>query len=358
MRQTVFAALAVALLSSTAAVAADPFPKKSTKEADVDPIAKFVDEGSQHRTGFYVTGTLGYADIQRDSSHNVTREMGGTGTIPTDASQEELDEYIKSLDAAGVAWRGDAVPGGTVSIPGIIDSFTNRGSDDNLSGLIYGGEISYLWQAPNTRWGVEVGIAADFYNKGKSSSSFESATPTITGGYYAQPEPIGDLGGTWCNEDGTGYCKGAPAGTTINGSMSVDRKLDIDLPIKLHWFLNDRLSIYGGAGPSFAIANLQGSTSTNAPGWMGIGSDYDHSFKDTDTSIGYMLAAGFSWWIANNVRLGAEYNFKQHKFDADGGKSTVGLPDDGVSQYRNVNQHLESEDDVHAIKAKLSIKLN
>jgi outer membrane immunogenic protein len=63
MKQTVIAALAVALLSSTAAVAADPFPKKEREEmkfADAEPVVVW--------SGFYLQGQGGYGKSQ----HNLT----------------------------------------------------------------------------------------------------------------------------------------------------------------------------------------------------------------------------------------------------------------------------------------------
>lgn len=312
-------------------VAADVNERGSTKDAPV--LVDVFSGGSQHHTGLYVNGSLGYGTIERDTSNTITREVGSTGLVDDDATADDIAKLTEQ------GYYGDLNPGGRVYLPAFIDQITDGNSQD-ASGLVYGGGISYLWQAPSTRWGVEIGINADIYADGKTERGFVDGTPTITGGVNAA-EPGCDS-----------FCVGDPAASTLNGFVSVDRKYDIDIPVKLHFFLNDRLSIFGGAGPSFAVASLRGATSSNG-GWYGT--DYDNGFKETDTSIGYMLTAGFNYWLTNRIRFGAEYNFKDHSFDADGGKSTL---INGETGYRNVNQHIEADDQVHAVKGVISFQLN
>lgn len=356
MRKTIVAALAAALMSS-GAYAADVYNPGSTKDAGV-----FGEVKSSNRSGVYINGSLGYADIDRETSNSVTRDTGVTYAIPADASAEDLAEIadiVNKLQTEGVPVNGSVAAGGSLSAPVWIDRLLSRDGQD-ASGLIYGGGISYLWHRGGGI-GVEVGIAADIYANGDTSSAVADAHPTIVGGYGSQPAvfPNDFQAPGQCAQNATTYCAGNPAGFSQNSWMSIDRQYDIDLPIKLHYFLNDRLSIYGGGGPSFAVASISGGTGGNYAAWTGVKNEYDNNFKDTDTSIGFVLVAGANWWMTDRVLFGIEGSYKQHRFEADGGKSTsVPAGNADFGSYRAVGQHIEADDEVFAVKAKIGIKLN
>jgi opacity protein-like surface antigen len=317
MKLVTSTAIAALLLGAPAAFAADVYHQGGMK-----------DEGPQreYRTGthggWYIKGNLGIAQGDRDVNMDLKREKG-TFEIETGDTPEDAPEGFEPTETR-------------VETPQWIDRLVGGESKD-LEATVFGGELSYLYQRPGSRFGFEVGLGGTGYANSETKHGFEDASATIIGGSLSDPDTC------------TNFCVGDEAGTTQSGFLSVKRQFDVDLVGRVHYFLMEDLALNAGGGLSVARAKLKGGATTNSP--IGGGA-YDTDFDDTDTSIGYVLTAGATWWISDRWTLGLVYDYKVHEFEGKVGRTT-----DDENEYRTVNHNVTVEDELHTIKAQLGLKL-
>jgi opacity protein-like surface antigen len=275
-------------------------------------------EYSASHSGLYITGSLGIANGNRDISRAITKEKG----------HFDLDNC--GDDAA--CGDGDATTDDVVrtETPQIADLLTLRDGDDFRT-VAGGAEISYMFQPVGTRFALELGVGVNFYGNNETKHNFADETPQIT-----------------C----CGSLVGRDARNSADGTLSVERDYDIDLVMRGHYFVTDRLAFNAGIGASIAAAKISGSHTADG---FRHADDYATAFDDTDHSIGYVLTAGALYWVTDNITFGVQYDYKRHDFNVDTARTT----DNDVSQtYRTVTDHVGVEDEVHTVKARLGIKLN
>lgn len=330
------ATMAVLAAGFLPASAADTYSRQqSVKDSAVDVIT-VVDA---NRSGIYITGELGYASIDRSVRRDISRQIDlradVTGEDPQDIADAQAD-----LDAAGIANRLD---GNNLFIPLIADRLGLSGGDEP-SAATFGGEVSYLWHTG--RLGFEIGIAGTFYGDNDTKLAHNGAVGSYTGGtLFSHP----DICNTTCAGDASHFPQ--------SGGLSFERDFDIDLPLKVHGFVNDRLSVFVGAGPSFAFATLKGHSSDDTLSAMGR-SDLSTSHDEDVTSFGYVLTAGFQYWATDRITIGGAYTYKAHDFDSKESGSGLENLGPGVDLVGQSRDSIEIEDEIHTFKARIGFKLN
>jgi opacity protein-like surface antigen len=291
------------------AAAADVYSTKDTPSVvSIDPVASNV-------AGIYVHGHAGLYTGTRDVSRRIDRESGDVlpGT-PDNPETPDVDESAPGLD----------VP--------LFQSFIDDGGSHDLEGAVFGGSVSYLLKVPSSRFGLEVGVNLDWYNDNETRQGFDGVQSTAT--------------------------LGTPPASLSSGHVTFQRDFDIDLVAKGHVFLSDRMSVYAGGGLSIAFANASGASARDgdfSEAEVAQNSPYATRFDDDQTSLGYVLLAGFQFWATDRLVIGGEYNYKVHDFDFSGGSR--GLNVDG-DYYRSATDRLDVEDEVHSFKVRAGYKLN
>ncbi len=362
--------LAVALgatILSAPAMAADAYSKGGSLK-DSEPQASYT--GSANHSGFYITGALGIADGDRSIRRDINRgldahidrfDTDSDGDIDSDDDQNIADAQAQ-LATVGIPSALDS--DGGLTIP-LIGDHLGIGDSDGFSSTVFGGGLSYLFQMPERRIGISLGIDATFYNDAESSSGHTDAVGTFTGG-----TALADFnsGGFSCANINT--CAGQPAALgnlalTQTGFLTFDRDFDIDIPVKLHWFVSDKFALNIGAGPSWARGNLKGtnvptdagSSALNAalPGFSkGLSTVHD----DDDTALGYVITAGAQYWVTDRIVLGIQGDYKEHTFEFDAASSNSAPVGGPLSLITRSHDSVEVEDSVYSIKATASFKLN
>lgn len=324
---------ASALALSTGAHGADVYSQGSIKDSG------FAEPVSHSRSGIYLTGALGWASIERDASASIKNQKNELGTVC--ASEDDDCGDVGDFNQA------DELVAGQVAGPLVFsDALSGRASDDQ-SAMVFGGELSYLFHLPNQRFALELGLGGTFYTDNESSVSF-AGIPTITG--TAAGGPVFGY-----PDIGEAHDENATA-----GHVSFERDYDIDLVAKGHVFVTNNLSLYAGAGLSWAQASMNGSygsTYATAYGLPAAEGVFDNSFSDDDSSLGYVLMAGFQWWATDRIVIGGEYSYKAHEFDFSAGKTTDAIVSREAYRY-NTNGTVEVDEDVHAFKLRAGLKLN
>lgn len=354
--------LAIALLAAFAAFegtggapafAADVFHPGGMKDDGPAPERA---ARSDH-SGFYITGDLGVANGNRSVSRTNDRGVDLDITEPAysavlDANHDGTvsdDERAAASAALDTVNIPHTISADSINIPLIADRL-GIGADADFSATVFGGELSYLYQV-NRRIGFEVGVGVTFYGNSDSSFSYTDASGKYVGGTALADANFG--GTNVCDVLAT--CAGDTSHFPQSGFVNVERNYDIDLIGRLHYFLNDRISVSAGGGISFARANISGGTVDDT----GIVSGLDTAFSKDDYSIGYVVNAGLNYWILDYVRLSAEYSYKHHNFSADSSAAdSVNLGTPGVDLNGHAHDRVNVEDDVHAIKARVGITLN
>jgi opacity protein-like surface antigen len=259
--------------------------------------------------GFYVSGHIGTFTGNRDISRRIDHERGTiTPGIVDDPETPEIDETVAAID----------VP--------VHQSFIDLGgSDEDLNGMVFGGGLSYLAKIPDRRFALEIAFNADIYTENETRGAFgpTGSTFTMIGG-----QPV---------EDPT-----ASERFTSTGEFKFSRDFDLDLLLKGHVFVTDRMSIFGGGGLSWAFASLK-AESRNVDG------NYSVTTDDDGSAFGFVLAAGFQYWMTDTFVLGGEYNYKRHDFDFEGSSRAE---DEGGEAYRAALDRFKVEDELHTFKVK------
>jgi opacity protein-like surface antigen len=285
-------------------------------------------EYSASHSGLYITGSLGIANGNRDISRDITKEVGRFKSDKCGADRKCKDDSKTDVDETADNTEEDV----RYETPFITDLFTFKDGDDFRT-VAGGAEISYMFQPVGTRFALELGVGVNFYGNNETTHNFTNGVPQIVGG-----ENI------CCGLD-----VGDNAFNKANGTLSVERDYDIDLVMRGHYFVTDRLAFNAGIGASIAAAKIKGSHTTDAPN----ADAYATAFDDTDHSIGYVLTAGALYWVTDNITFGVQYDYKRHDFNVDTDRTT-----DTDPIYRRVTDHVGVEDEVHTVKARLGIKLN
>lgn len=324
---------AVAAFFATSANASDLFGNSAK-----DTPSEVVSYKAPTRSGIYITGTLGIAngdrDIDQDISTQKNKLLTPDGFEDDGVTPKFKPALVGDLDEAGNI-AGDLVYSDHLSLP----------FSDDFDDTVFGGELSYLWQLPNKRFGIEFGVGGTFYTDNETNVSFEGERGTITA--------LGD--GSPANRyDDVGELNSLVAHT---GTTSFSRDYDIDVVAKAHLFVNDQLSVYAGGGLSWAQASLKTSHTTAYNVGGTTAGVFDNAFKQDDSSLGYVLVAGAQYWATDRIVLGFEYNYKQHDFDFDGSSSTDAAVKSNAYRY-GVSDEISVDDVEHLFKLKASLKLN
>jgi opacity protein-like surface antigen len=336
------------IFSPNLANATDIFDKRNDAFADPAPV-----QGTAVG-GFYIRGDLGIAQGDRTTERTITRDLNGELTVdPLVWGPTAPDDVADALNDANVPFSRD---GNNFLIPLIADQL-GYGDDQSWDSMVFGGELAYLYAIPNSRFGVEIAAGATFYDEDDSTTStgHMNAAGRYLGGTAASDFVAG---ASTCADFGT--CAGDPSHFTQSGFASVHRDYDIDLLLRGHLFAAPNLSIYVGAGPSWARANIAG---VNAPdiGQIPAPIDgfYPTAFNDTESSLGYVLNAGLLFWATDRITIGVDYTYKNHDFDTSASNSgSFNAIPDVLSLSGGANDRVSVEDEVHAIKARLGFKLN
>jgi opacity protein-like surface antigen len=307
-KSIVLAALAVAL-SGSGAYAADAYSRGgSTKDVDDGPVVVST------KSGFYVSGNLGLVvDGDRRVTQRTRRENGDL----EDGDDPDGDGPLLA-------------PEDTVQVPDDISSLTNSSSADLDDMKVFGGEVSYLWQIPGRPAGLELGLAGTFYRDSKTVHAWTGmANYSLKNGEEVDPTPTGF--------DSEGFTK-------------VERKYDIDLVLKAHYFLRDRWSVYAGGGISYARADISGGSRNSLAA-------YDNEFKNSESAFGYVVVLGSQYWITENIIAGLEYNYKEHSFDLGGSTTRTGdAADSARADYTVAGDRGSADDRLHIVKGKVGLR--
>lgn len=355
MKSSILIALTATLLSS-GAYATDVFSGDKSLKDDKNYVSGSV----ANHSGFYITGSLGVASIDRSARRDITRGVDAH-LDTTGADPDDVQDLRDALNASSIP---NSLDGNTLTIPLIGDHLGLSGSED-LSSTVFGGGVSYLFQMPSSRIGFSLGLDATFYSDAESKGGHVDAIGNFVGG-----TALADVntGGFSCANIGT--CAGQPAflgplGLTQTGFVSFDRDFDIDIPIKLHYFATERLGFNVGVGPSFARGSLKGgNVATDAAtaaldgALPGFASGLNTGFNDEDTSIGYVITAGAQYWLTDRIVLGVQGDYKHHTFEFDASSSATVPVGGPLSVSTHSRDSVEVEDDVYSVKATASFKLN
>lgn len=354
--------IASGMIAATAANAADVYQGGGLKDAPYTPD-KFV------ATGLYIKGDLGIANGDRDIRQDIrtgknylyeTNEEGEVlGECWGDYKRENVTK-IECQDRLGDGFEEDDFRPHPVHQTEYDDGLFSLGDSiytdllkvpfsDDFSTAVFGAEVSYMQQIPNSRFILEGGLGVTFYGGNKTTFDFGPSAGTIQ-------STDGVVGEIYRGEDDLNRF------VEHTGTTSFERDYDIDLILRGHYLVTDRLTIHGGAGISWARASAKTAHTTDYDAGGPAEGVFDNSFKDTDTSIGPVLVAGLTYWATDRITIGAEYSYKNHEFDFGDSKTTDSqyrYEHDHRTVYRyNVSDDISVEDDVHAVKARIGIKLN
>lgn len=335
-------AAALSLFLAAPAFAADVFHQGGgLKDGGSDPVV----ERSENHSGIYITGNLGVAQGNRSVTHTIDRNVDLT-VDTTGHTAEEVSDAQAELATANIP---SYVDGANLVVPLIADRL-GIGSDHDFSSTVFGGEISYLYQIPNSRVGVELGIGVTSYGDAETESGHSGVAGKYVGGTLLSDADFG--GGPICT--GMATCAGDASHFPQSGFVKVDRDLDVDLIARLHYFVTRDIAINAGGGLSWARANIKAGSTNDVGSYTGL----DTGYNQDDTSLGYVLTAGATWWATDRITVGVAYDYKHHNFNADGSASDSIDFGSGVGLRGASHDSVDVEDDVHTIKAKIGFKLN
>lgn len=334
-RVSTIAVLAAFFGSAALANAADVYEPGGLKDDIVG--GQYTPDYRQNNSGIYINGHLGFTRIDRSGTGSITgskNELLVTDGVDDDGNPIFVTATDENLEDGDPLFVGD----------NIFTDFLTGSSEDELDKFVYGGGLSYLYH--RGRFGLEIGLEGSFYSNNETKRDFVGA-PTITNLNTFGEGIYGDVG------DDQLYGQ--------LGSVSFERNYDIDLILKGHYFPRPDISLFVGAGPSWANASAKGSHVSNyheinsaVAGAVGV---LDNSFDQDDNSLGFALVAGINWWADENVVVGAEAFYKRHEFDF--GSSSTSNDTIGGSAYQfKVSDELEVEDEQWGIKARAAVKLN
>lgn len=323
---------AIALASLLALSASLPALSADLSKTAGDPTSASYEAPLSSRSGFYVTGALGIAAGDRDGYGAIATDKHGTVVLDAEGQPTDEDTVDDGKPLAGLA-TGDFI---------FSDLLEGRKSD-RFEALVYGGEISYLLHLPNRRFGVEFGLGATVYGDNELKAAFGGNSVVTAKGDVPLANAYPDVG----EEQRHGQL----------GTVSFQRDYDIDLVAKGHYFVADNISLYAGGGLSWAQGSASASHASNYSVAGQAEGVFDHSFKKDDSALGYVLLAGAQMWATDQITIGVEYSYKHHEFDVESGKSTDAAVFGDAYRY-GVSDKIEVEDDVHAVKARIGIKLN
>ncbi len=323
MTRTISALLGVSLMIASPAMASDIFGKGgSVKDTPGETYS------AVSRSGVYITGALGFAGGDRDINSTINGQKNYLGT-PCEGEEDGCENGFRKEYELG---------DGQVAGPVIFtDRLVNAFSDD-VDALVFGGELSYMFHLPSQRFAVEFGLGGTFYGDNETKRS-TGGTPTVTS--------LGDEFPSNRYPD-----VGEPNVYNQTGQLSFERDFDIDLVAKGHVFVRDNLSLYAGAGFSWARASLKGSHVSDYGFAEGA---FSNGFKEDDASLGYVLLAGVQWWATDRITVGLEYSYKEHEFDFSAGGAMDAEVGRGAYRY-SVSDKVDVEDKLHAVKGRVGVK--
>lgn len=356
-KTSIFALTAAFLSLSAPAFAADVYRDRTPADAYQQHDAS---APASTRSGFYLKGDLGIGNGDRDIRKNVNRNVdvdisdpaftalldGADGTAPDGVvSDTERAAGAAFLDSLNIPYTiGDS----NATIPLVGDKFFFGDSGD-FDAMVFGAEVSYLYQVPRTRFGVEFGLGITGYNDSETVHAYAGENGVFTGGTALADFSAGP--GFDCTLINT--CAG-DASIPQSGLVAFERDFDIDLVARAHYFATDRLAFNIGGGPSWARGNIK-SVSLDDTGFVtGLNSSID----ENTWSLGYVLTVGGTYWVTDNITIGAAYDYKRHDFDASGSASDSANLGSGVSLNGRASERVDVEDEVHTFKARIGIKLN
>jgi opacity protein-like surface antigen len=352
--------LAIALLAALAAgpaFAADVYHHDGGLK---DDSPGYSGERRADHSGLYITGDLGIASGDRSTTVRNNRAIdldvtdpaytavldGADGSAPngviSDAEREAASAFLDTFNVP------HTITEDSLNIPLIADRL-GIGNDSDFDATAFGAELSYLWQLPGRRLGLELGVGATFYQNSETGIAYTGQNGAFVGGTAAADAAVGGV--PLCT--GIGTCAGDPS-IPQSGFAKVERNFDIDLIGRLHYFVTRDLSLSGGGGISFARADISGGTFDDTGAFGGLNT----RFSGDESSIGYVLNAGVNWWVADYIRLSAEYSFKHHEFSGGGSAADNLNLAPGVDLNGSANTKVDVEDDIHAIKGRIGIILN
>jgi len=299
-------------------------------------------------SGFYIGGTIGMAYGDRTIRQDIRTQKdclyeGDVDGAPEEDNTPDGVSCDDDADLFAFASEGDAFP--PILGPQVYNDLLRLTNSDDWNALTFGGEISYLYHIPSSRFGFEPVLSAVFYADNETTYDIDGSGiiqpgGNVFGGIY------GDVG-----DENSQF--------THSGTAAFEREHDIDLILRGHYFVNQDFSIYAQGGASWAKAKFSTAHTTGYDVGGKAEGVFDGAINQDDTSLGYVIGGGFQYWIAPRVTFGVDYTYKHHEFDFDGGNSTDSAYKNGTQLYRyGVSDDISVDEDIHAIKAKLSIKLN
>lgn len=363
------AALIAATFFAGSAGATDIFDARNDPAPDyAEPAGVYV-----NHTGFYIGGSLGIANGDRDIRQDIRTQKDclyegqeNGEAAPFDGSQNTQghnqnntffnswaeikngDHLIANCDDTADEFSFAHVDDifSPVLGPLIYKDLLGLSNSDSWDAITYGGEVSYLYQIPTSKFGLE---------------------PVLGAVFYGDNETVYDIDGSGIIQDVNAFGAGVGYGAVDDlnnhvvhsGESSFERKRDIDLIMRGHYFVNPDLSIYAQGGASWAKAKFSTSHATGYNEGSTAEGVFDNAFSQSDTSLGYVIGGGLQYWVAPNVTFGVDYTYKHHEFEFGSGNSTDAQYSGGGQLYRyGVSDDISVDEDIHAVKAKLSIKLN
>lgn len=300
-----------------------------------------------NHSGFYITGSLGIASGDRDMSRTIDRNVD-LELDTTNYDADDIAEAQAELAAVGVP---SSLNGNVLNIPLIADRL-GFGDSRDVDSTVFGGELSYLWHMPSRRLGFEIALGATFYNDDATALSHSGLAGQYVGG-TALADFNFNQGQFTCADIQT--CAGDPSKFTQTGIVTFERDFDIDLIGRVHFFAMDNLSLYAGAGPSFARGKVKGFNVDDTLAANGR-NDLSTSFDEDVSSVGYVLNLGAQYWATPRITVGLDYTYKQHDFDASTSGSFAEPIHEGVDLVGASRDRVDIEDGIHAIKGRIGFK--
>lgn len=339
------AALVVALLSSGAALGADPYSRSdSLKDGPVASSAGY----ARSWTGFYIGieagGGAGVYEAARRSARHIDAVDNKFSKADGDDQDTDPDPVCcsEALNEDGTLKDGVTQ---TTEITRITNDIRQDRLDLGLDGFFGGVNVEYKRQI-NSRF-----VAGVFGNLdwGKMSGS-----DTYSRQISLDGAAIDKLTGN------TGSADYALA--TETGSVSIERKWNGDAGFKLGYLATPDTLIYGLVAASWGRFNIKGNSDITLLDGADKFSPYPGSaFNESETKIGLKLGGGVETRLADRLNLGVEGSWTRYRnigagFSGSKFYADEDCPEDGIitSTSENINGKLGIFD----VKATLKYQLN
>lgn len=306
------AALAVALISSTAVRGADI-------NGSLKDDANYASGSVMNWSGWYLTGKLGVSQQSYKGSHVGTGEKG---EIESETEGEGDDAITTFTDHPIYVWDGAKA----------ID----LESDENLDGEV---ELSYI-QRLGGGLVVEPFVSVSAPLGGSSVKTGEFTYQQIRYDVDDDMSVDNDM------LEGKGF-------------LSVKKQLDGVAGLKLGFTAN-RFYFYGGGGLAVGRFNLKGGHDTDAAPDATYGDGLlASSFDKSETAFGYALVVGTKFAMTNRIMLGVEGQYKDFgSLDAGSSTRIDGAYHEDSDPYVTAGGRNKVDVDEWAIKGTVTIKLS